>query len=222
MVKIIKQYAIKSEKRRIGEWANVSLHDCVSSDSTMPPDTFEEAQTDLTQAREKAQQEGYEQGLKQGIEAGLQQGLEQASSEQQDLNNQLESLLKALPQALQTHCKEQMPQAIDIVNQVLPTFFLHNAVNPKNIEHAIMQWLEQIHDQQDITVYLSQQDIQLFEKQKIQLNVGDSVTIKASDDVELGGCLIENAQGIYDGRLENQIEKLKEVLVNIKQQAADE
>ena len=211
MIKVIKKYSIKSEKRVIGELALAAS-----------PGSIEEPQTDLIQAREKAHQEGFEQGLKEGREKGLKQGLEKASNEQLEITNQLESLLNALPQALQTHCKEQMPQAIDIVNQVLPTFFLHNAVNPKNIEHAIMQWLEQIHDQQDITVTLSPQDFQLYEKQKIQLKVDDSVTIKASEEVMLGGCLIENAQGIYDGRLENQIEKLKEVLVNIKQQAADE
>ena len=213
MIKVIKQYSIKSEKRIIGE---------LESDLATSPDLFGGPQTDFIEAREKVRQEGFEQGLKEGMEEGLKQGLEKASNEQLEIKNQLESLLNALPQALQTHCKEQMPQAIDIVNQVLPTFFLHNAVNSKNIEHAIMQWLDQIHDQQDITVYLSPQDFQLYEKQKIQLKVDDSVTIKANEEVQLGGCLIENAQGIYDGRLENQIEKLKEVLINIKQQAADE
>lgn len=209
MAKIIKRY-------QIGQVIGLN-QEVIDAQKDITPPTV-----DATESKALKQQ-AFEQGFEQGKQVGLAEGMKKAHqkyhAERQTQGAQLQQMLSQIPQQVQTHYRQLSSQAVDLVAHLLPNFFVHHALKRSNIEHAVTQIIEQIDQQLSITVQISQHDYRLLQQQKITLPVKDNVTFTPSDHVQLGGCLIESEHGVFDGRLESQIDKLKQLLIHCKQQA---
>ena len=200
MVKIIKRYQLQA-KNNVNEQKTEQLQ-----------------QQLCEEIKHQAYQQGFELGLKQGEERGLIQAQEQADVRLKKLDDFILSLEQQIAETL----RKQSPKLFDILASILPNFFIHNTVSKANIEFAINKALKEINDSERMTIKLSKEDYQLLQQGKIAIHASGHLKIEASDEVVLGGCLIETEKGIFDGRLENQMDKLKDILLDYKRQVINE
>lgn len=200
MVKLIKHYQFKAE-----------THDQTQNSEALK-----------AQLCEEIKQQAYEEGFKQGLQQGEEKGMTIAQEQAQNRLNKLDELLLSLEQQIADTLRKQSPKLFDILASILPNFFIHNAVSKANIEFAINKTLIEIKASERISVKLSKEDYLLLQQGQISIHGSSQLQIEASNEVVLGGCLIETEQGIFDGRLENQIDKLKEILLDYKRQVINE
>lgn len=196
---------------------------CESNAEQVSLDQVSLDQASLEKEKEVSYQQGYNTGFgaaKEELTEQIKQQLElEMLSRQQGDSDKIASLIAAVHQAQLTHHKQHGALAVDMVTQLLAHFFIQPTLQRSNIEHSINQAIEQLDKQTTVTVKISSLDYQLMQQGKISLTSDEQIRFIASDDVKLGGCLIETEQGVFDGRLENHIEKLKQLLLHYKQQA---
>ncbi|MCC5792159.1 MAG: hypothetical protein JJT82_06060 [Legionellaceae bacterium] len=202
MVKIIKHWHRQAPAQR--------------TDTSPQPVVTEESERSIL--REKAYNEGFAQGLKDGRISGRQEQL----SHYQALCERLKALIDAIPPQSQAALAEQSPQIIELLASILPRFFIQHAISKENIEHAINTALQEVDQNRALILLLSAEDYALLQQEKIHLPRDPRIQIKASAQVQLGGCLIESEQGVVDARLEQQIDQLKAALLHYKKQVSHE
>lgn len=170
--------------------------------------------------------QAYDEGFSQGYEAGRQAALteheKQLSDQRLTLKETFLQHIAQLSENAQKITNQSKADAVDMLAAILPQFFIESAMQKENIEHAITKVLHEIQEQKQLTLMISQEDFQFLQKNMIDLDLPETISIQASAKVQLGGCLVESPDGRLDGRLETQIDKLKSVLLAYKQKVAHE
>lgn len=217
-VKVIKHFKVGKA---------ISLKKMVSRDEPSVGREINETLTesDLEQEKQTSYDQAYQAGIehaKQELSSQFRQEIEQElMTEQNKESEQIKILIASVHENQANHHKEHGSLAVDMVSQLLSHFFIQPTLQKTNIEHSVNQAVEQLDTQTKVTVKISKLDYQLLQQRKIDLTTKDNISYIPSDEVLIGGCLIESEQGIFDGRLENQIDKLKQVLLHYKQQAVN-
>lgn len=174
---------------------------------------MEHLTVDETQ-EERLQKESYDQGYLCGT-------IEERTRIEQEicqLKNQLEETLAAIPNAIAQNRLDLSSEIADIVLLIAQQFFIERQEDIPALTQQINQILSQLNNQQTVELCLHPQEITALHNGAIQLDALhlNNLKIKSDDSLSLGGYLIKTNHGMFDASIEKQIDKLKEVLVQLK------
>ncbi|CAM4394921.1 MAG: hypothetical protein LEGION0403_FIIPPAGN_00799 [Legionella sp.] len=164
---------------------------------------------------EQIRQEAYEQGYLAGTTEERSR-LEQENSQNQQ---QLEQILASLPQAVAQNRLDLANEIADIVLLISKQFFIEHSNNQQALSQQINHILTQLNDKQSVELCLHPQDITALQNGAMQLNAVhlNGLKIKTDESLALGGYILKTSHGVFDASIEKQIDKLKEVLLQLKQ-----
>jgi flagellar assembly protein FliH len=163
---------------------------------------------------ENAQQESYDQGYA----AGVIEGRTVVAQEFSQLKEQLAAALASIPQAIAQNRLDLSSEVADIVLLITQQFFIERQKDPKALTQQINQVLSQLNNKQTVELCLHPQEITALQNGMIQLDAAhlNGLKIKGDESLTLGGYVIKTEHGIFDASIEKQIDKLKEVLMQLK------
>lgn len=167
------------------------------------------------QAYQEAYEKGFNQGLAEGREKGEEIGRDRASQQAAHWDALIENVAEAVAQqrlSLRT-------DIADIVLAISQQFFIHQQHHSDQIGLQINGILRQLNQDQIIEIALHPQDLALIQQGriKLELKTAKNIRIIADDNCRLGGCLIKTEHGFFDASIEKQIDRLKDLLLQIKQ-----
>jgi flagellar assembly protein FliH len=168
---------------------------------------------------QKEQAESYAKGFEQG----LQKGKEEALLALEETQKQCHALLQSIPQAVSENRFALQAEIADILLAIIQPWFIHNQTNRAFLEQQINHILKQVNSQDQVELCLHPDDLHLLKQGKIHCEGAHlhDLKITAHTGLQLGGCLVKSSHGIFDASIESQIERLKEILLELKQGAAD-
>jgi flagellar assembly protein FliH len=135
------------------------------------------------------------------------------------LKNQLEGLLFSIPDVISQSRLALQSEIADMVWLIIQPFFIEKTANRQAIELQINQILSQINSKQTVELCLHPNDIAALQNGDIRIDAAhlNGLKIKSDESLTLGGCLIKTEHGVFNASIEKQVDKLKEVLLHIKQ-----
>jgi flagellar assembly protein FliH len=153
-----------------------------------------------------------------GRESGYRDGQQQAMGELRQKMQQLDRLFKALEQ---TRTDQLLAAEADLAEVVFAsvTKILGEALtNPEAVIGVVRQVIKQLVSRDHLVIHLSAEDKQLLERlsdKQLKHAFGEVVELVADPRVELGGCLVQTSSGGLDGRLEIQMKKFRDCLIDV-------
>ncbi|HWI09725.1 MAG TPA: FliH/SctL family protein, partial [Burkholderiaceae bacterium] len=130
----------------------------------------------------------------------------------------LDGLINAAGQAFATQIEGLEDIAVGIAFESLVKLLGDALVTPAGAHAAVSQVLQRAKDHEKLVVHLSPSDFFLLLQQRAQSPALDRPGIELVPDerVELGGCLVETGAGTLDGRIEAQMDVLRQVLLQVR------
>ncbi|RUR18233.1 hypothetical protein ELY21_08370 [Legionella sp. km535] len=206
MAKIIPQALISHETVTIGLKPEI-IPDESDQQSVMTPQTNE---TDLEELQAQAYQRGFISGQTEG----------QLHAEQQMAQSKqaLETLLSTIPQAIEHNRLELHNEIADIILLITQEYFIEQQQKPEALHQRINQILSQLNNKQSIELHLHPDEIKTMHQFNIKLETAHlkGLLIKADPTLAPGGCVIKTEHGVFDASLETRLERLKEMLTQMK------
>ncbi|MBA2709672.1 MAG: hypothetical protein H0U57_03645 [Tatlockia sp.] len=178
----------------------------------------EQDSKELTRSKEKASEEGYKIGFKQGFDEGDRKGQELARKAIEELELKIHRLLQTLSHAINENRLSLKTEIADFVLAITERFFIEQQQNKEAIAQQISRALSHVNDKQSLTLVLNPEDLSLLQKGELQVDFSlcQNLRVIADETLKLGGCLIRSEHGVFDAGIEGQIERLKQVLLEIK------
>lgn len=211
MAKLFKDSVISSE--------TISLvnHEIAEPLTTAPESMDAPSLMDELQIK-ALQDEAYQQGYLAGKTDEKTQMNEQIIS----LKQEFETALVGIPQAVAKNRLDLNSEIAHIVLLITQQFFIEKEANPHSLELQINHLLNQLNSKETLELYLHPQEIDILQKGLIQLDATrlNGLKIKADESLGLGGYVIKTEHGIFDASIEKQIDKLKDLLLELRQRSS--
>lgn len=172
---------------------------------TPDPDYERRLAEALERARGAAEQRGYDEGLKRG----------QASMEKQyaaELDH-LRGIVRAAREALDQQFDGMVDIGGEIVFEAVCKILGHNIVDRAGAVAVVREVIRRAKDRTSLVLRVHPDDRAIVEAAAEALVGGGQAEVIADERVALGGCLLETPAGTLDGRLEVQLEALRETLL---------
>ncbi len=180
------------------------------------------------EGKEKGNSEGLEIGFQNGLEEGkkgtkekIEKELEQADEDVRKHANKLKVLARELQQQITKQTRNLEPVAIEIVFEVVLRILGRKAADSSLISTIVNNLIEQAVDETISTIALSTMDYQ------VALDKGglaevcqhlNNIEVVSDQNLALGSCIIKTNSGELEARLDQQLEKFKEYLVETHHQ----
>lgn len=165
----------------------------------------------LSDLKKLAYDEGYSQGQVDATDI--------AHEQVNALKQRLEQALHSIPQAIEQNRQEMQQELTSLCLLIAQRYFIAQSIEPKILETQINQLLAQINNQQAIELHLHPKDIPLLQQGLVTLNAAQhKITIKPDESLTLGGFIIKTPHGLFDARLDKQIDKFKQYLMSLRQE----
>jgi len=168
---------------------------------------------------------GIEETTASAHEAGLRQAQEQLAAQEQTMSDELHRMRRLFQDNLQTHLQQIDELALEIAFAALTRIVGEQFGDPNFTRAVVTKALKGVRDAQKLTVHLSPSDVEIMERHAAA--TGDSAILAeinyvADPRVTVGGCLIETDTGVWDARLETQLQRLRDTIAKtIREGAAD-
>lgn len=203
--------AAAAENPTAGDQHFGALAAAVVSQVAPPPHVEAEAEQHrerLDAERKQAAQRGYDEGLSRGQEAAKRE----YGAKLQTLSTLVECCEAEIELRLQRLDSEWLELVFVAVTRILGEALTSRA----GVEAIIRQVIEQQRDDDvPLTVRVCARDWELLgEEGREALVRGRPMTWRTDDKIEMGGCLVDGGRGTLDGRLETQLAKMKQVLLD--------
>ena len=126
--------------------------------------------------------------------------------------------LAAIPKAIAQNRLDLNPEIADIVLLISQQFFIEQQKDSQALSQQINQVLGQLNNKHNVELCLHPQDINALQNGAIQLDAThlNGLKIKSDESLVLGGYVLKTNHGVFDASIEKQIDKLKEVLIQLK------
>jgi flagellar assembly protein FliH len=171
--------------------------------------------------RQQARKEGFDKGYPEGLAQGQEKGFEQACQEaRQEFQCQSENLIQELSAALAQFDQikhglvwqaeqDTVALALCIAEKVIKdASMLHREIAAENIKQA----LAMISRNTDVVIRVNARDEEYLGKIAAQrdqvLGHYGSIRFEPDETVEPGGCVICTENGLVDGQLDTQIQRI--------------
>lgn len=190
-----------------------ALIDLVGADQT-PAFQTERAPTDIKEleaARAKAFDQGYADGETEGRRIWSED------------NERLAALIGQIEERWKARVDEAEDLAVEIAFAALTRVLGTTLTSREGVVETVRSVLSEAkEDRAQLSIRLSPQDFEfLGEEGRALLTTGrTAVNCVADSRIKLGGCLLETEHGTLDGRLEIQLERLKEALLDARRNSA--
>lgn len=163
----------------------------------------------LTTVQEEAYQQAYALGLEQGQQKAYEENkadLQQQVQSFVDLTASLNNIKQELTHQNEAHLVRLV---FDIASRIA---FDHVQENSEAVLQVIKKGIEQAQAEENITVLVSAQQIQLVEAAK-QENTKETeflkkINFESSDTLSIGSCIVETNYGVVDASIEQRVQKL--------------
>lgn len=161
--------------------------------------------------------EAYREQKEAGYAAGLEIARGEAHTALDETRSELATLLGGLRRALDREILETERLAAEIAFAAVCRLMGEQLASPEGVQAVVRQVLQQARAQghRDVQVLVSERDYLTLKKAgalEVMAGEGETLTIAPDARVTTGGCLIEDASGSWDGRLETQLQRLAETL----------
>jgi flagellar assembly protein FliH len=197
MAQVFKHYLVQQE----------TLNTTEAEPILLAPSFSEE---ELSALKHEAYQQGYVQGAEEARAL--------AHLQTHELEERLKQLIQAIPQAIEQNRLDMKQDLSALSLLIMERFFTEQCTDIKALETQINQILTQLNQQQQIELSLHPEDVKALQKGLMHLKATPKhLTIKQDESMTLGGFIIKTPHGIFDARIEQQIDQLKEYLIQIKQ-----
>lgn len=164
-----------------------------------------------TQTLDAARREGHAKGIAAGREEG--------KAEFSERLQQIDAVLASAREAAEQHLGTLADTAVEIVFESVTKILGAQFADRTGTEVVVREVIRQSKERNKLLVRLSPADHALLADRHAELadglNVGQ-VEYVADDLVELGGCVLETPSGSLDGRLEIQLRRFRETLINAR------
>lgn len=170
----------------------------------------------LEEARAKAAEEGRSEGYKQGIE--------QAKSESHAKLNALQKLMHSVSNVLDGQILESEDMIVAVAFESTCKILGNRLLENEGVKAVVREVINRAKDREQLIVRVSRADYQMLEREKLDFLSTDEVgrvELVQDDRVTLGGCLVETSGGSLDGRLETQIQLLREILLGARKSRSE-
>ena len=182
---------------------------------------MEDAQKQIEELKERAQQEGRREGYEAGHADGEQKIREELADIIRQANAKAEKTLadaqKASEDYVQQAEQDVVRIAMSVVDAVLPQHFIDV---PQVILPLVREAILKVKDQKELIIHVppDSYDLALMAREEFRkvLTYGDAVlTIQPDESLSPGDCLIETPNGSVDARLATRIELLKQAVRDV-------
>ena len=170
----------------------------------------------LQEARGAGMEQGQAQGQELGLAQGLEQGREQGRTEWAERVDALDALLASMTQRLQAGISGSEDLMVAIAFEAVGKILGPALATREGVAGMVRQSLAALHEREGVVIRLAPHDVALLQGMRAEMTrwAGTkSLEIVADERIDLGGCLIETAGGGLDGRLETQLQRLRDALV---------
>ncbi len=161
----------------------------------------------IEEEKQKAVERGYTEGYNAGAAAA-----EEAYSQRLA---QLQALISGAIDALTRDIAGVEDAALEIVFTAVAKILGKALVEGDGVTAIVREVINHAKNRENLVIRVSPADFAVLEQNRGRLLVGiedGKVELVADDRVQLGGCLLETAGGNLDGRLEVQVQQLRDTL----------
>lgn len=177
----------------------------------------------LQQARDEGSARGLEEGLAAGLEQGLEQGLEegreQGRAEWAERVAELDSLLASTHSQFQAGIAGHEDAMIELAFEAVGKIVGQALASREGVAAVVRQALQAVRERERLVIRLAPRDVEMVSAlhgEFTRLAGAKALEVVADERVEWGGCLIETSGGGLDGRLETQLQRLRDVLLEAR------
>lgn len=153
-----------------------------------------------------------EQEKKSGFDEGLKNGATAAEEEQADKLEKMEELISSIEKSFELKVADVESILKDAIFTGVTRILGDALINDDERINMVHNVVKTISTSQPYTLRLSEHDYNILNNQKSDMKKFNSKTIISDHRVELGGCIVDTEKGIFDGRLEVQLARLKDVI----------
>jgi flagellar assembly protein FliH len=180
-----------------------------------PPPTMDELRDlfsdELRSMREQAAEQGYAEGLTTG----------RAEAQQQysDSVARLERVVAMLGESLHKGIDGLTEIGADVVFEAVTKIIGRSYIDRSGVTDVVKEVIRQAKDRSRLLIRVNPDDYRELMGEREPLVEGlnaQHVEFAADDRVELGGCLLETPSGNLDGRLEVQLQQLRDTLLSAR------
>lgn len=186
-----------------------------------------EREQELNQAREKALQQardegsarGLEEGLAAGLEQGLEEGREQGRAEWTERVAALDCLLASTHNQFEAGIAGHEDAMIELAFEAVGKIVGQAMASREGVAAVVRQALQAVRERERLVIRLAPRDVEMVSAlhgEFTRLAGAKALEVVADERVEWGGCLIETSGGGLDGRLETQLQRLRDVLLEAR------
>lgn len=159
------------------------------------------------------QEQAYQQAYNLGIDQGLQKAYEEKKAELDEQIQILKNLGASLNNIKQEMIYQNEAHMVRLVYDIAARIaFDHIQENPDSVVQVIKKAIEQAQAEENITILISQQQIDLVEKLKNENDKDNeflkNVKFEVSDKLSIGSCIVETNYGVVDASVEQRVIKL--------------
>ncbi len=188
-------------------------------ESTPSPDPFQTAAINMDAfiSKEEAnrrEKEAYQKGFSQGREEGMRLGREEIAP----YVNMIEGIVKEWEERKEHFFEENELVVVRLAFEIAKKV-VHQEINanPDLILYVVREALKKASGSQNLVIKLNPQDVAVLENGKEErlpeLKKFNQVEIIPDEKIERGGCILDTDSGLVDARLEVQLKKIEEALL---------
>ncbi|OGS35103.1 MAG: hypothetical protein A2293_00830 [Elusimicrobia bacterium RIFOXYB2_FULL_49_7] len=175
--------------------------------------------------RDKARQAALEEGRKAGFEAGLKQGKAESTSAAAKVQANLTAVLKDFAVKKEAVLEKSERKTLEIVFSAVEHILRREcSLDNKIVLNVIRAALAEAGQSDRITLRVNPKEVEAVNAGKDFWqpvnNTLSGITIEEDPRVTCGGVVIESLGGTVDGRLETQLENLREIFLKCWEQGA--
>ncbi|QBS12645.1 hypothetical protein E4T54_07755 [Legionella geestiana] len=157
--------------------------------------------------------EGFARGFAEGKEEGEKEGCARGEKALADTRDALCQILASLKQAQE---EARLALRAEIAGMVIPLvspLFMELAHNPDWLNVRIDNLLSHLNREETLRLHLHPLDIQRLQENGALKALPPKVEVCADERLRLGGCRLHSEHGTFDAGIEEQVERLKVLLL---------
>ncbi len=178
---------------------------------------LQQAQREAEQIRQQAYQQGYQEGYRAGAEEARIHLETEAHQQVAQLREQVNTFLQQLQSQFDKYLRLLEPQMLALTMQIARKVIRDELrQHPEHVLAMIRDVLRRVQGFGQVRIRVHPLDLELVRQHKPSLltviDSLDGLEIVEDRRVEPGGCILETPQGIYDARVDTQLEEMEHAL----------
>ena len=180
---------------------------------------LEDAESKAKGIKEQAFEQGNKDGYRNGYEDGINKGIEIGKQQYKETLNNIISILKETVKFRDESYKRSEVNLVKLA-MIIAKAIVHAElkVNQEVINSIVKQAMADVLNKKNICIRVNTTDLQHIDELKEEaMSSTDgiiNVSFQADDSVSPGGCIIETDMGFIDGRIDNELREIEEILMN--------